>query len=76
MIIKPRETNVGNYRFNPAKGFRRQGKPYGEMENAEYDSEKYDSIDDWLDHIIHDFIVVKESDDEQEIEREGDDDES
>lgn len=55
-----------NYRFNPAKGFRRQGHPYGELDNIEFDSEEYDSIEDWFTAIREYFEEIKESDEEQE----------
>lgn len=67
---------MGDYRFNPAKGFRRRGQPYNGMENIEFDSEKYDDIEAWFDHIKHYFLIMLESDEEEEIEREGGDDES
>lgn len=54
------------YRFNPAKGLRRKGQPYGEMDNTEFDSEDYDSIDDWFKAIKEYFLEIKEADEEQE----------
>lgn len=55
-----------NYRFNPAKGIRRQGHWYGQLEDAELDSEDYDSLEDWFEAIRDYFIEIKEADEEQE----------
>ena len=54
-----------DYRFNPSKGFRRRGFPYGEIDNIEFDSENYDTVDDWFEAIKDYFIEIKEADEEQ-----------
>lgn len=57
------------YRFNPSKGFRRQGHYYGQMENIEFDSEDYDSTDDWFEAIKEHFEeTILVPDEEQEDE--------
>jgi hypothetical protein len=60
-----------DYRFNPAKGVRRRGHAYGEMDNIEFDSEEYDSKKDWWLAIGEYMMEIEEADQEQEVE--GDD---
>lgn len=61
------------YRFNFAKGLRRQGMWYGQMEDSEFDSEDYDSIDDWFDAIKKAFeetVLIPDEEQEDESDNE------
>lgn len=62
---------MGDYRFNPTKGFRRRGMWYGQMEDTELDSEDYDSIEDWFEAIKEHFTeTILVPDEEQEDDSE------